>query len=70
MKTTKEIWYDVQTEIDKLSFDGNISNDKWFSEEEMKEAVYKACLGVDFRCDNPEKELQDYFYKELLGDKK
>jgi len=72
MKTTKEIWYDVQTEIDKLSFDGNISNEnkKWFSEEEIKEALYKVCLGVDFRCDNSEKELQEYFYKELFGDKK
>lgn len=46
MKTKKQIWMEVQGEVDKLSFNGEIEDKKYYSKEEIKKAISK-CYSYD-----------------------
>ena len=51
MKTRKQIWMEVQGEVDKWSFNGEIEpNQRWYSEEELREilnSIYVANMEID-----------------------
>jgi len=64
MKTTKEIHllYEMNNESEK-----DISNDKWFSEEEIKKAIDKSTVDIKLGSVLINK---NELIKKLLGDKK